>query len=63
MGSQEALAKELTEYMGIKIIEHKYIRKEAGTIHTIQKVFYGISMKQQFSIDPIESTFIFLNIN
>ena len=36
--------------MGIKIIGHKYVRKEAGTIHTIQKVFEGISMKQQFSI-------------
>ena len=36
--SQQALAKELAEYMGIKIIGHKYVRKEAGTIHTIQKV-------------------------
>ena len=36
--------------MGTKIIEYKYVRKEAGTICTIQKVFQGISMKQQFSI-------------
>ena len=36
--------------MGIKIIGHKYVRKEAGTIYTIQKFFEGISMKQQFSI-------------
>ena len=37
--------------MGIKIIGHKHIRKEAGTIYTIQKVFEGISMKQQFRIE------------
>ena len=36
--------------MGIKIIGHKYIRKKAGTIYTIQKVFERISMKRQFSI-------------
>ena len=36
--------------MGIKIIGHKYVRKEARTIYTIQKVFEGISMKRQFSI-------------
>ena len=48
VGSQQSLAKELAEYMGIKIIGHKYIRKEAGTIYTIQKVFDGISMKRQF---------------
>ena len=47
---QQPLAKELAEYMGIKIIGHKYVRKEAGTIYTIQKVFEGISMKRQFSI-------------
>ena len=29
---QQPLAKELAEYMGIKIIRHKYVRKEAGTI-------------------------------
>ena len=50
VGSQQLLAKELAEYMGIKIIGHKYVRKEAGTIYTIQKVFEGISMKRQFSI-------------
>ena len=50
VGSQQPLAKELAEYMGIKIIGHKYVRKEAGTIYTIQKVFEGISMKRQFSI-------------
>ena len=43
--SQQPLAKELAEFMGIKIIGHKYARKEAGTIYTIQKVFEGISMK------------------
>ena len=52
VGSQQSLAKEFAEYMGIKIIRHKYIRKEAGTIYTIQKVFDGISMKRQFSIGP-----------
>ena len=36
--------------MVIKIIWHKYICKEAGTIYTIQKVLEGISMKRQFSI-------------
>ena len=36
--------------MDIKIIGHKYVRKEAGTICTLQKVFEGISMKRQFSI-------------
>ena len=50
VGSQKPLAKELAEYKGIKIIGHKYIRKEAGTIYTIQKVLEGISMKRQFSI-------------
>ena len=50
VGSQLPLAKELAEYMGIKIIGHKYVRKEAGTIYTIQKVFEGISVKRQFSI-------------
>ena len=50
VSSQQPLAKELTEYMGIKIIGHKYVHKEASTIHTIQKVFWGISMKRQFSI-------------
>ena len=38
VGSQLPLAKELGEYMGIKVIGHKYVRKEAGTIYTIQKV-------------------------
>ena len=47
---QQPLAKELAEYMGIKIIGYKYVRKEASTIYTIQKVFEGISMKRQFSI-------------
>ena len=50
VSSQQPLAKELAEYMGIKIIGHKYVRKEAGTIYTMQKVFEGISMKRQFSI-------------
>ena len=52
VGSQQPLAKELAEYMGIKIIGHKYIRKETGTIYIMQKVFEGISMKRQFSIGP-----------
>ena len=42
VGSQQPLAKEIAEYIGIKIIGHKYIRKEAGTIYTSQKVFEGI---------------------
>ena len=50
VSSQQPLAKELAEYMGIKIIGHKYVRKEPGTIFTIQKVFEGISMKRQFSV-------------
>ena len=61
--SQHLLAKELAEYMGIKIVEYKYVRKEAGTIYTIQKVFEGISMKRQISIVSYRSTFIFLSIN
>ena len=59
VGSQKPLAKELAEYKGIKIIGHKYIRKEAGTIYTIQKVFEGISMKQQFSIGSYRSELYF----
>ena len=50
VGSQQPLAKELAEYMSIKIIGYKYVLKEASTIYTIQKVFQGISMKRQFSI-------------
>ena len=50
VGSQQPLAKELAEYMSIKIIGYKYVLKEASTIYTIQKVFEGISMKRQFSI-------------
>ena len=50
--SQKPMAKELAEHMGIKIIGYKYVRKEASTIDTIQKDFEGISMKQQFSIEP-----------
>ena len=45
VGSQQPLAKELAEYMGIKLIGHKYVRKEADTIYTIQNVFKGLSMK------------------
>ena len=48
--------------MGIKITGLKYVRKEAGTIYTIQKVSEGISMKR-LALDPIESTFVFLSIN
>ena len=51
VGSQQPLAKELAEYIGIKIIGHKYLRKEAGTIYIMQKVFEEISMKRQFSIE------------
>ena len=40
----------LAEYMGIKIIGHKYVCKETSTIYTIQKVFEGISTKLQFGI-------------
>ena len=52
VASQQPLAKGLAEYMRIKIIGHKHVRKEAGTIYTIQKVFEGISMKRQFSNGP-----------
>ena len=52
IGSQQPLAKELAEYMGIKMIGDKYARKEGSTIYTIQKLFEGISMKRQFSIGP-----------
>ena len=62
VGSQQSLAKELAKYMGIKIIGHKFIRKEAGTIYTIQKFFDGISMKRQFSIGPYRIN-LFLGIN
>ena len=47
---KQPLAKELAQFMGIKIIRHKYVREEARTIYTIQKVFEGISMKREFSI-------------
>ena len=50
VGSQQPLTKEPAEYMGIKVIGHKYIRNEADTIYTMQKVFEGILMKRQFSI-------------
>ena len=50
VGSQKKPAKVLSEYMGIKIIGHKYVRKEASTIHTIQKVFEGISVKRHLCI-------------
>ena len=50
VGSKQLLAKELAEYMGIKIIGYAYVNKEARTIYTIQKVFEGISMKREFSI-------------
>ena len=45
--------------MGIKIIGYKYVRKEAGAIHTIQKVFEGISMKRQFSTGLYRIDFYF----
>ena len=50
LGSQQPLAQELAEYMGIKRIGYKYVRKEAGTIYAIQKVFEGVPMNRQFSI-------------
>ena len=62
VGGQQPLAKELAEYMGIKIIGHKYVRKEAGTIYTIRKVFEGISMKRQLSIGSYRIAFVFLSI-
>ena len=46
------MAKELAEYMGINIIKYKYVRKEASTIYTIEKIFKRISIKRQFSIGP-----------
>ena len=48
--SQQPLAKVLAQYMSIKIIGYKYVRKKAGTISTIQKVFEEIQMNRQFSI-------------
>ena len=62
VGGLQPLAKELAEYMGIKIIGHKYVRKEAGTIYTIRKVFEGISMKRQLSIGSYRIAFVFLSI-
>ena len=50
VGSKHPLAKEFAKYMGIKIIGYKYVRKEAGTIYTIQKVFTWVPMKPQSSI-------------
>ena len=50
VSSQQPLAKELAEHIGIKMIGHKYVRKEASTVYTIQKVFEGTSIKRQFSI-------------
>ena len=59
VGSQQPLAKELAEYMSIKIIGHKYVCKEACTIYTIQNVFEGISMKRQFNIGSYRIDFYF----
>lgn len=42
LSSQQLLAKELEEYMGIKIIDYKYVHKQAGTIHTVAKLFEKI---------------------
>ena len=44
ISSQQPLAKEIEKYLGIKIIGCKYIRKEAGTICTMKKVFEGTSV-------------------
>ena len=60
VGSQQPLTKELAEYISIKIIGHKYVRKEAGTIYTIQKVFEGISVKREFSIGSYRIDLYFL---
>ena len=46
--------------MGIKIIRHKYVRKEGGTIYTIQNVSEEISMKRQFSIESYRIDLYFL---
>ena len=60
VGNQQPVAKELAEYMGIKIIRHKYVRKEGGTIYTIQNVSEEISMKRQFSIESYRIDLYFL---
>ena len=59
VGSHQPLARELAEYMGIKIIGHKYVRREAGTIHTIRKVFEGVPMKRQFNIGSYRTNLYF----
>ena len=46
ISSQQPLAKELEEYLCIKIIRYKCVCKEAGTIYTIQKVFERTPMNQ-----------------
>ena len=50
VGSQKQPTKVLSEYMDIKIIGHKYVRKEASTVYTIQKVLEGISIKRHLCI-------------
>ena len=57
--SQQPLAKELAEYMGIKVIGCKYVRKEASTFYTIQQVFEEISMKRRFSIGSYRTDLYF----
>ena len=50
VSSQQTLARELAEYMGVKIIGYNYFRKKSVTIYTIEKVFERIPMNRQFSI-------------
>ena len=59
VASQQPVAKELAEYMGIKIIGYKYVRKEADVIYTIQKVFEGKPTNRQFSIGSYRINFYF----
>ena len=45
VASQQPFTKELAKWMGIKIIGHKHVRKEARTIYTMQNVFEWVPMK------------------
>ena len=57
LSSQQLLAKELEEYMGIKIIDYKYVHKQAGTIHTVAKLFEKIQWNNSLVLCPTELTF------
>lgn len=53
VSSQQPKAKDLVEYKGIKIIGHKYVCKQVGTIYTIQQVIKGTPLKRKHSMGLI----------